>query len=126
MQASVRISNSGPRTPVASRGWITRRRTRASCWITGRSGSGARHRRAGLQDMAILTGGQVVAEEVGLKLDSVDLSLMGSARKVVITKDDTTIVVGADDAADVESRVSQIKAEIENTDSDWNREKLSV
>ena len=81
-------------------------------------------RKAMLQDMAILTGGQVVAEEVGLKLDSVDLSLMGSARKVVITKDDTTIVEGAGDASDVEGRVNQIKAEIENTDSDWDREKL--
>ncbi len=81
-------------------------------------------RKAMLQDMAILTGGQVVAEEVGLKLDSVDLSLLGSARKVVITKDDTTIVEGAGDSADVEGRVNQIKAEIENTDSDWDREKL--
>ncbi len=81
-------------------------------------------RKAMLQDMAILTGGQVVAEEVGLKLDSVDLSLLGSARKVVITKDDTTIVEGAGDTADVEGRVSQIKTEIENTDSDWDREKL--
>ncbi len=81
-------------------------------------------RKAMLQDMAILTGGQVVAEEVGLKLDSVDLSLMGSARKVVITKDDTTIVEGAGDSADVEGRVGQIKAEIDNTDSDWDREKL--
>ena len=81
-------------------------------------------RKAMLQDMAILTGGQVVAEEVGLKLDSVDLSLMGSARKVVITKDDTTIVEGAGEASDVEGRVSQIKTEIDNTDSDWDREKL--
>ena len=81
-------------------------------------------RKAMLQDMAILTGGQVVAEEVGLKLDSVDLSLLGSARKVVITKDDTTIVEGTGDSADVEGRVNQIKAEIENTDSDWDREKL--
>ena len=81
-------------------------------------------RKAMLQDMAILTGGQVVAEEVGLKLDSVDLSLMGSARKVVVTKDDTTIVEGAGSAADVEGRVSQIKTEIDNTDSDWDREKL--
>ena len=81
-------------------------------------------RKAMLQDMAILTGGQVVAEEVGLKLDSVDLSLLGSARKVVITKDDTTVVEGAGDSADVEGRVNQIKAEIENTDSDWDREKL--
>ena len=81
-------------------------------------------RKAMLQDMAILTGGQVVAEEVGLKLDSVDLSLMGSARKVVVTKDDTTIVEGAGSAADVEGRVNQIKTEIDNTDSDWDREKL--
>ena len=81
-------------------------------------------RKAMLQDMAILTGGQVVAEEVGLKLDSVDLSLLGSARKVVITKDDTTIVEGAGDTTDVEGRVNQIKAEIDNTDSDWDREKL--
>ncbi|MCY4069484.1 MAG: chaperonin GroEL [Acidimicrobiaceae bacterium] len=81
-------------------------------------------RKAMLQDMAVLTGGQVVAEEVGLKLDSVDLSLMGSARKVVITKDDTTIVEGAGDSSDVEGRVNQIKAEIDNTDSDWDREKL--
>jgi len=81
-------------------------------------------RKAMLQDMAILTGGQVVAEEVGLKLDSIDLSLMGSARKVVVTKDDTTIVEGAGSASDVEGRVSQIKTEIDNTDSDWDREKL--
>ncbi|MEM8708736.1 MAG: chaperonin GroEL [Actinomycetota bacterium] len=81
-------------------------------------------RKAMLQDMAILTGGQVIAEEVGLKLDSADMSLLGSARKVVVTKDDTTIVEGAGSAADVEGRVSQIKAEIDNTDSDWDREKL--
>lgn len=81
-------------------------------------------RKAMLQDMAILTGGQVIAEEVGLKLDSADMSLLGSARKVVVTKDDTTIVEGAGSSADVEGRVAQIKAEIENTDSDWDREKL--
>ena len=81
-------------------------------------------RKAMLQDMAILTGGQVIAEEVGLKLDSADMSLLGSARKVVVTKDDTTIVEGAGSSADVEGRVGQIKAEIENTDSDWDREKL--
>ena len=81
-------------------------------------------RKALLQDMAILTGGQVIAEEVGLKLDSADMSLLGSARKVVVTKDDTTIVEGAGSTADVEGRVAQIKAEIENTDSDWDREKL--
>ncbi len=81
-------------------------------------------RKAMLQDMAILTGGQVIAEEVGLKLDSADMSLLGSARKVVVTKDDTTIVEGAGSTADVEGRVAEIKAEIENTDSDWDREKL--
>ena len=81
-------------------------------------------RKAMLQDMAILTGGQVIAEEVGLKLDSADMSLLGSARKVVVTKDDTTIVEGAGSTADVEGRVAQIKAEIDNTDSDWDREKL--
>ncbi|MDW3220803.1 MAG: chaperonin GroEL [Acidimicrobiales bacterium] len=81
-------------------------------------------RKAMLQDMAILTGGQVIAEEVGLKLDTADLSLLGQARKIVVTKDDTTIVEGAGDSADVEGRVNQIKAEIDNTDSDWDREKL--
>jgi chaperonin GroEL len=81
-------------------------------------------RKAMLQDMAILTGGQVVAEEVGLKLDQADLSLMGSARKIVVTKDDTTIVEGAGSSADVEGRINQIRAEIDNSDSDWDREKL--
>ncbi len=81
-------------------------------------------RKAMLQDMAILTGGQVIAEEVGLKLDSVTLDLLGSARKVIITKDDTTIIEGAGSHADVDGRVNQIRAEIENTDSDWDREKL--
>jgi chaperonin GroEL len=81
-------------------------------------------RKAMLQDMAILTGGQVIAEEVGLKLDTVDLSLLGTARKIIITKDDTTIIEGGGDANDVDGRVKQIKAEIDNTDSDWDREKL--
>ena len=81
-------------------------------------------RKAMLQDMAILTGGQVIAEEVGLKLDTADMSLLGQARKIVVTKDDTTIVEGAGDSAEVEGRVNQIKAEIDNTDSDWDREKL--
>ncbi len=81
-------------------------------------------RKAMLQDMAILTGGQVISEEVGLKLDAVTLDLLGEARKVVITKDDTTIVEGSGDKADVEGRIAQIKAEIDNTDSDWDREKL--
>src|SRR5437868_2036803 len=81
-------------------------------------------RKAMLQDMAILTGGQVVTEEVGLKLENVDLSLLGHARKVVITKDETTIIEGAGDKNDVKGRVAQIKAEIDNTDSDYDREKL--
>ena len=81
-------------------------------------------RKAMLQDMAVLTGGQVVAEEIGLKLDQADLALMGSARKIVITKDDTTIVEGGGTSADVEGRINQIRAEIENTDSDWDSEKL--
>ncbi len=81
-------------------------------------------RKAMLQDMAILTGGQVVSEEVGLKLDGVGLDMLGSARKIVVTKDETTIVEGAGDSADVNGRIAQIKAEIENTDSDYDREKL--
>ncbi|MCQ3807442.1 MAG: chaperonin GroEL [Acidimicrobiaceae bacterium] len=81
-------------------------------------------RKAMLADMAILTGGQVVAEEVGLKLETIDMELLGKARKIVVTKDDTTIVEGAGTRSDVEGRVSQIKAEIDNTDSDWDREKL--
>ncbi|MEY2468417.1 MAG: chaperonin GroEL [Actinomycetota bacterium] len=81
-------------------------------------------RKAMLQDMAILTGGQVVTEEVGLKLENVDLSLLGHARKVVITKDETTIIEGAGDKGDVKGRIAQIKAEIDNTDSDYDREKL--
>ncbi|NNF52967.1 MAG: chaperonin GroEL [Acidimicrobiales bacterium] len=81
-------------------------------------------RKAMLQDMAILTGGQVIAEEVGLKLDTATMDLLGTARKVVITKDNTTIIDGGGDKSDVDGRVSQIRAEIENTDSDWDREKL--
>ena len=81
-------------------------------------------RKAMLQDMAILTGGQVISEEVGLKLENATLDLLGTARKVVINKDETTIIEGAGDRADVEGRISQIKAEIENTDSDYDREKL--
>jgi chaperonin GroEL len=81
-------------------------------------------RKAMLQDIATLTGGQVVSPEVGLKLDQVGLDVLGQARRVVITKDDTTIVEGAGDADAVAGRVNQIKAEIESTDSDWDREKL--
>ena len=81
-------------------------------------------RKAMLQDMAILTGGQVVSEEVGLKLENTTLDLLGKARKIVISKDETTIIEGAGDKSDVDGRITQIRAEIENTDSDYDREKL--
>ncbi|MEP6798467.1 MAG: TCP-1/cpn60 chaperonin family protein, partial [Lapillicoccus sp.] len=76
------------------------------------------------QDLAILTGGQVIAEEVGLKLDQAGLDVLGQARRIVVTKDDTTIIEGAGASDEVDARVHQIKAEIERTDSDWDREKL--
>ncbi|GAC1321460.1 MAG: chaperonin GroEL [Acidimicrobiales bacterium] len=81
-------------------------------------------RKAMLQDMAILTGGQVITEEVGLKLENVTLDMLGTARKVQITKDETTIVEGAGADADIKGRINQIKTEIDNTDSDYDREKL--
>jgi chaperonin GroEL len=81
-------------------------------------------RKAMLQDMAILTGGQVITEEVGLKLENVTLDLLGKAKKVIITKDETTIVEGAGSEDDIKGRINQIKTEIENTDSDYDREKL--
>src|SRR5437868_3979375 len=81
-------------------------------------------RKAMLQDMAILTGGQVVTEEVGLKLENVTLDLLGKARKIVVTKDETTVVEGAGSKADVTGRINQIRQEIDNTDSDYDREKL--
>src|SRR6201987_4118457 len=81
-------------------------------------------RKAMLGDIAILTGGQVISEEVGLKLDSADLDVLGRARKVVVTKDETTIVDGAGDADQISGRVNQIRTEIDNTDSDYDREKL--
>jgi len=81
-------------------------------------------RKAMLGDIAILTGGQVVTEEVGLKLDSIGLDLLGRARKVVVTKDETTVVDGAGDADAIEGRKAQIRAEIEKSDSDYDREKL--
>jgi chaperonin GroEL len=81
-------------------------------------------RKAMLQDMAVLTGGQVVSEEVGLKLENVTLDLLGTAKRVVITKDNTTIVDGGGTEDDIAGRINQIKAEIDNTDSDWDREKL--
>ncbi|MBB5153867.1 chaperonin GroEL [Saccharopolyspora phatthalungensis] len=81
-------------------------------------------RKAMLQDMAILTGGQVISEEVGLKLENADLNLLGHARKVVVTKDETTIVEGAGDDEQIAGRVNEIRAEIERSDSDYDREKL--
>jgi len=81
-------------------------------------------RKAMLQDMAILTGGQVISEEVGLKLENTDIGLLGKARKIVVTKDETTIVEGAGDTDQISGRVNQIKAEIEKSDSDYDREKL--
>ncbi|AXA95177.1 chaperonin GroEL [Microbacterium laevaniformans] len=81
-------------------------------------------RKAQLQDIAILTGGQVITEEVGLKLENATTDLLGKARKVIVTKDETTIVEGAGESAQIEGRVTQIKREIENTDSDYDREKL--
>ena len=81
-------------------------------------------RKAMLADIAILTGGQAISEEVGLKLENTDVALLGRARKVVIAKDTTTIIEGSGPEADVKARISQIKREIEDTDSDWDREKL--
>jgi chaperonin GroEL len=81
-------------------------------------------RKAMLQDMAILTGAQVISEDVGLKLENTTLDLLGQAKRIVITKDETTIIEGAGAEGDIKGRISQIKAEIENTDSDYDREKL--
>jgi chaperonin GroEL len=81
-------------------------------------------RKAMLQDMAVLTGAQVISEDVGLKLENVTLDLLGTAKRVIISKDDTTIVDGGGTEDDVKGRINQIKAEIDNTDSDWDREKL--
>ncbi len=81
-------------------------------------------RKAMLQDIAILTGGQVISEEIGLKLESAEVEMLGQARKVVVTKDETTIVEGAGSPEDVKGRIAQIKAEIDNTDSDYDKEKL--
>ena len=81
-------------------------------------------RKAMLQDMAILTGAQVVSDELGLKLDSIDMSVLGTAKKVIVSKDETTIVAGGGSKEDVAARVAQIRAEIANTDSDYDREKL--
>ena len=81
-------------------------------------------RKAMLQDIAILTGATVISEEIGLKLETADVEMLGSARKIVVTKDETTIVEGSGSEDDIKGRINQIKAEIENTDSDYDREKL--
>ncbi|MDP8936785.1 MAG: chaperonin GroEL [Actinomycetota bacterium] len=81
-------------------------------------------RKAMLQDLAILTGGQVISEDVGLKLENVTLDMLGRARKITVTKDETTIVEGAGAEADIKGRINQLKAEMENTDSDYDREKI--
>jgi chaperonin GroEL len=81
-------------------------------------------RKAMLQDMAILTGGQVISEEVGLKLENVTLDMLGRARKITVTKDETTLVEGAGEQADINGRINQIRAEMDTTDSDYDREKL--
>ena len=81
-------------------------------------------RKAMLQDMAVLTGAQVISEEIGLKLETATIDLLGSARRVIVTKDNTTIVEGAGSDDDVKGRIAQIKREIDETDSDWDREKL--
>ncbi|HMD47333.1 MAG TPA: chaperonin GroEL, partial [Acidimicrobiales bacterium] len=81
-------------------------------------------RKAMLQDMAVLTGGQVISEEIGLKLENTSLDLLGRARRVIVTKDDTTIVEGGGAEDEVKGRIAQIKREIDDTDSDWDREKL--
>src|SRR5207253_10613150 len=86
-------------------------------------GFGAR-RKAMLQDIAILTGGQVISDELGLKLDSVQLNQLGKARRVTITKDDTTVVEGDGKQDEIKGRINQIKAEIEKTSSEWDKEKL--
>ncbi len=94
-----------------------------SCVAVKAPGFGER-RKAMLQDMAVLTGAQVISEEIGLKLENTTLDLLGQARKVIVTKDNTTIVEGAGGSEEVAGRVAQIKREIEETDSDWDREKL--
>ena len=102
----------------------TRSAVRSRPWPSRAPGFGER-RKAMLQDIAVLTGAQVISEEVGLKLDGVTLDLLGKARKIVVSKDDTTIVEGGGSRSDVDGRIAQIRKEIENSDSDWDREKLS-
>ena len=80
--------------------------------------------KAMIEDMAILTKGQLISEELGVKLESIDITMLGTAKKVQITKDETTIIDGAGDKSDIDSRVSQIKAQIEATSSDYDKEKL--
>ena len=102
--------------------WSTSRGTFTSVAVKA-PGFGER-RKEMLQDMAVLTGAQVISEEIGLKLENATIDLLGSARRVIVTKDDTTIVEGAGTSEDVKGRVAQIKRAIDETDSDWDREKL--
>src|ERR1700691_6231514 len=92
--------------------------------VAGKAPGFGERRKAMLQDIAILTGGTVISEEIGLKLETADVEMLGSARKVVVTKDETTIVEGSGSEDDIKGRINQIKAEIDNTDSDYDREKL--
>ena len=117
---------SSPRTSRARRlprSWSTSCAAGSKVAAVKAPGFGDR-RKAMLQDIAVLTGGQVISEDLGIKLESVTLDMLGRAKKVSITKDDTTIVAGAGKKADIESRVAQIKAQIEDTTSDYDREKL--
>ena len=81
-------------------------------------------RKAMLQDLAVLTGGQVISEDLGMKLENVSIDMLGSAKRMSITKDDTTVIDGAGDKAEIDARVTQIRAQIEETTSDYDREKL--
>jgi chaperonin GroEL len=81
-------------------------------------------RKAMLQDIAVLTGGQLISEDLGMKLENVTMDMLGTAKKVTITKDETTVIDGAGEKAEIEARVSQIKAQIEETTSDYDKEKL--
>ena len=109
----------GPRPPSSST-----RSAAPSTRSPSRPPASASAARRCCQDMAILTGGQVISEEIGLKLENVDLALLGPGRRVIVTKDETTIISGAGSKEDIDGRIGEIKAEIDNTDSDYDREKL--
>src|SRR5256884_598026 len=121
---SARDTATAARNAEAPAPVVVNRMRGLSRWVAVKAPGFGDRRKAMLGDIAVLTGGQVISEEVGLKLDNVDLDVLGRARKVVVTKDETTIVDGAGDAEQISGRVNQIRAEIENTDSDYDREKL--